>query len=170
MLYARINRETKAVVEFPVSEVQLRARLSNTTLPEKITAFHLLGTEYAQVDAGTTELRPTISARVASVGATYNEETGEYDRQYGLVSVPEAQRENRVMARWAYLRKRRLNTFEQVDRMILKNLSQERQGIRPTIRIGVIDAFAQKLRDMTTDYTDPYDINEQEFFKVPVPE
>jgi len=169
MLYARINRETKAVVEFPISEVQLRARLSNTTLPEKITAFHLLGTEYAEVDAGTSDLRPTISARVASVGAVYNEETGEYDREYGLVSVPEGLRDARVDARWAYLKKRRLNTFEQVDRMILRNLSEARQGLTPSIRISVIDAFAQKLRNMT-DYADPYDINEMEFFRLPEPE
>lgn len=169
MLYARINRETKAVVEFPISEVQLRARLSNTTLPEKITAFHLLGTEYAEVDAGISDLRPTISTRVASVGAVYNEETGEYDREYGLVSVPEGLRDARVDARWAYLKKRRLNTFEQVDRMILRNLSEARQGLTPSIRISVIDAFAQKLRDMT-DCTDPYEINEMEFFRLPEPE
>lgn len=169
MLYARINRETKAVVEFPISEVQLRARLSNTTLPEKITAFHLLGTEYAEVDAGISDLRPTISARVASVGAVYNEETGEYDREYGLVSVPEGLRDARVDARWAYLKKHRLNTFEQVDRMILRNLSEARQGLTPSIRISVIDAFAQKLRDMT-DCTDPYEINEMEFFRLPEPE
>lgn len=170
MLYARINRETKEVLEFPINETSLRDRFANTTLPKKIDDWALMDTDYALVPPGPTDLRPTITHRVGSVGAEWNEETGDYVRIYGLVEVPEIERPSRTGQRWRYLKEERAKHLRRYDFAVNRYLSEVRQGLTPTDDIEQLDAFAQKLRNMTTQYANPYMIDEKTFFKYVVDE
>lgn len=165
MLYARINRATKEVVEFPLSERTLRDRLSTTTLPERITDLSLAGTEYVTVPTkGLSGLRPTATHRVGVVAASYNEETGKYEREFGLIAIPEDKIEERNKRRWTFLKELRRKALANYDRKVMQNLSESRQQMITTNDIKELDAFAQKLRDMTINFGNPYMIDETTFF------
>jgi len=169
MLYARINRATKEVLEFPLSDVEVRARFASTTLPDPITSFSLLGTEYVEVPPSFSELKPSITHRVGVATAAYNEETEEYERTYGLVEIrSQAMRERRVRERWVYLKKYRLKALREYDDRVSRYDSQVRLGVTPVDNIADLDAFAQKLRDMTDTYAEnPYMIDDETFFDLP---
>ncbi len=115
MLYAKINEETNEVVEFPIFEKDLREKyLKSSTLPKKITDFSLVGTSYRCVEPKLTSevnLVASYTQSIEAVGAVYNEETGEFDREYGLVDVVEAKREIRKDFRLKELRKNELRHF-----------------------------------------------------------
>lgn len=170
MLYARINRDTKEVVEFPLSEKELRERFSSTTLPKIIDDWSLLGTDYVTVPAGYTDLKPTSTHRIGSIGASYDAEKDTYVREYGLVEIPVDLRSIRTKNRWNYLKMMRNKALRRYDILVSRHLSELRQGLTPTIDIEELDAFAQKLRDMTKTYVTPYSIDEKTFFTVPEPE
>lgn len=167
MLFARINRSTKEVLEFPLSEQAVRDRLSSTTLPERITDFSLVDTDYVTVPTiGVTELRPTSTHRVGVISAAYDEQVGRYIREFGLIEVPENKRAARTQARWKYVKKLRAQALAKYDRLVTQALSETRQGLTPTRDIAELDAFAQKLRDMTNNFGNPYAIDERTFFDI----
>ena len=167
MLYARINQETNEVLEFPIFETTLRDRLSNTTLPDTITDFHLAGTNYVCVEAppvGGITLKNTETHTVAPTSATYIPELEKFIRNYELVEVPIGNREARNEARLKSLRKRRKEVFVELDAKIAQVLSETRLGLTPSADIAELDAKAQSWRDFTKQ--DVWDIDEFNFFKL----
>lgn len=153
MLYARINTSTNEVLEFPLQERELRDRLANTTLPEKITDFSLAGTNYVCVPP-LSEGVPYVATethQIASSGAHYDAETGTFVREYRLEEVPEAKRPARNLFRFRSLQARRKKVFDTLDAKILRYQSEVRQGLTPTDDIAELDAKAQALRDITLE-------------------
>ena len=169
MLYAKINEETNEVIEFPIYENDLRnSILSGTTLPEVITDFALVGTPYRCVKPLLTselDMTPSYTHSIEAVGAHYNEETGEFDREYGLVSVEPHKLEKRKDFRLDQLRKKRSPAFSKLDAKILRYESQVRLGVTPTDDIAELDAKAQELRDVT-EVENPWSIEDSTFFDV----
>jgi hypothetical protein len=153
MLYAKINEETNEVVEFPIFEKDLREKyLKSSTLPKKITDFSLVGTPYRCVEPKLTSevnLVASYTQSIEAVSAVYNEETGEFDRQYGLVDVVEAKREIRKDFRLKELRKKRAEAFSELDAKFLRHASELRLGLTPTDNIEDLDAKAEALRNVT---------------------
>lgn len=153
MLYAKINVETNEVLEFPIFEKDLREKhLKGTTIPKKITDFSLVGTPYRCVEPKLTSevnLVASYTQSIEAVGAIYNEETGEFDRQYGLVDVPEAKRELRKDFRLNELRKKREAAFAKLDAKFLRHASEVRLGLSTTDTIEDLDAKAEALRNVT---------------------
>jgi len=169
MLYAKINVDTNEVLEFPIYEKELRnEKLRGSTLPKEITDFALAGTPFRCVkplpisDLGYTA-SPTHS--IEAVGAHYNEETGEFDREYGLVEVEAIKLEARKYYRMQELRKKRATAFAKLDAKILRYESQVRLGVTPTDDISELDAKAQELRDVT-EVENPWAIKDFTFFDV----
>lgn len=169
MLYAKIDVDTNEVLEFPIYENELRnIKLKGSTLPKKITDFSLAGTPFRCVkplllsDLGYTA---SYTHSIEAVAAHYNEETGEFDREYGLVEVDPARRETRKKVRLEELRKNRRTAFSKLDAKILRYESQTRLGVTPTDDIAELDAKAQELRDVT-ELENPWGIYDSEFFDV----
>lgn len=165
MLYARINQETNEVLEFPIFEVTLRDRLSNTTLPDTITDFHLAGTNYVCVEApavGSINLKNTETHTISPTSAKYVPELEKFIRLYELVEVPVGNRAARNETRLKNLRKRRKEAFAELDAKILQVQSEIRLGLTPSADIAELDAKAQTWRDMTSQNI--WDIDEQTFF------
>ena len=169
MLYAKINEETNEVIEFPIYENDLRnSILSGTTLPEVITDFALVGTPYRCVKPLLTselDMTPSYTHSIEAVGAHYNEETGEFDREYGLVEVDIHKQSMRKEYRLKELRKKRAPAFSKLDSKILRYESQIRLGVTPTDNIAELDAKAQELRDVT-EVENPWSIEDPIFFDV----
>jgi hypothetical protein len=153
MLYAKINEETNEVVEFPIFEKDLREKyLKSSTLPNKITDFSLVGTSYRCVEpklSSEVNLVASYTQSIEAVGAVYNEETGEFDREYGLVDVVEAKREIRKDFRLKELRKKRAKAFSELDAKFIRHASELRMGLTPTDNIEDLDAKAEAFRNVT---------------------
>jgi hypothetical protein len=169
MLYAKINEETNEVIEFPIYENDLRNDIfSGATLPREITDFSLVGTPYRCVkpllvsDIGITA---SYTHSIEAVGASYNEETGEFDREYGLVQVTPHKLEKRKEYRLNQLRMKRDAAFAKLDAKILRYESQVRLGVTPTDDIAELDAKAQELRDVT-EVENPWAIEDSTFFDI----
>jgi len=167
MLYARINVETNEVLEYPLTETQLRDRLVNTTLPEKITDFSLAGTQYVCVppqEISGVPLKQTATHYVQTTSALYDEESDTWVRQYELVEVPEVSRAARTTYRMNNFKKKRKEALLNLDAKVMRNLSEVRQGVPTTDNIADLDVKAQELRDMTN--IDIWTIDETTFFVV----
>tara|TARA_R110000772_G_scaffold120771_1_gene227046 strand:- start:1253 stop:1762 length:510 start_codon:yes stop_codon:yes gene_type:complete len=153
MLYVKVDMETNLALEFPIFEKDLRNKhLKGTTLPNVISDFSLVGTPYRCVEPKSLKslnLVPTLTHSIEAVDAIYNEDTGQYDRVYGLVQVPEAKIERRRDYRILELRNARKQAFAKMDAKFLRNASEVRLGITPTDNIEDLDAKAQELRDVT---------------------
>lgn len=169
MLYAKINEETNEVIEFPIYENDLRNDIfSGTTLPKEITDFALIGTPYRCVKPillSEIDISASYTHSIEAVGASYNEETGEFDREYGLVQVEPHKLEKRKDFRLNQLRKKRAASFAKLDAKILRYESQVRLGVTPTDNIAELDAKAQELRDVT-EVENPWAIEDHTFFDV----
>lgn len=169
MLYAKINVETNEVIEFPIFETDLRKdHLKGTTLPKKITDFSLVNTPYRCVEpllATEVDLVASYTHSIEAVDATYNEDTGVFDREYGLVEVPEEKQEMRREYRLKDLRKKRSDAFKKLDGKFLQNSSEVRLGLTPTDDIADLDAKAQELRDVT-DVENLWAVDDLTFFDI----
>ena len=169
MLYAKIDLGTNEVKEFPIHEKDLiEKHLKGTTLPKTITDFSLVGTSYRCVKPVLTkdvDLVASYSHSVESVSAIYNEETGEFDRVYALVEIPEYKREERKKYRLEILRKKRIKGFIDLDAKFSRHASEVRLGLTPTDAIEYLDEKAQSFRDVT-DIENPWAIDDVTFFEV----
>ena len=169
MLYAKIDLGTNAVLEFPIHEKDLReTHLKGTTLPRTITDFSLVGTAYRCVKpvlAENIDLEASYTHSIESVSAKYNEETGEFDREYALVEVPEFKREERKKYRIKILREKRIRAFSKLDAKFTRHASEVRLGLTPTDDITYLDGKAQSFRDVT-DLENPWAIDDFSFFDV----
>ena len=169
MLYAKIDMDTNLVLEFPIFEFDLRNKhFKGTTLPNVISDFALVGTSYRCVEPRPVDevnLVPTFTHSIEAVDAIYNEDTGQYDRVYGLVQVPEAKIERRRDYRILELRNARKQAFAKMDAKFLRNASEVRLGLTPTDNIEDLDAKAQELRDVTS-LDNIWAIKLSEFFNV----
>jgi hypothetical protein len=159
MLYARVNKETDEVLEFPLTEKELRDSLVNTTLPSRITEMTLAGTDYVMVPpVGPDEITVQATAEMAikAVSCSKDPETGKWVRTYGLEEVPEAAKLPRLSGRWNYLRTRRDRVLRQIDWMVLRNQREVALGLTPTDNIDTLYAKAQELADITDSNEDPF--------------
>lgn len=162
MLYARINKETDEVLEFPISEKDLRNALVNTTLPTVITEISLVGTDYVAVpplvsaDIG---VKSTATHSATPTSIVKDAETGKWTRVYELVEVPADAQLNRLAIRWDYVRTRRDAALKEIDWRILRNQREVRLGLTPTDSISDLDAKAQEFADITETYEDPFAID-----------
>lgn len=162
MLYARINKETDEVLEFPIQEQELRNALVNTTLPSVITEISLIGTDYVQVKPLTADeigLQATATHTIAPTSIQKDPETGEWIRQYELIEVDQTAQLERLAIRWNYVRQRRDAVLKEIDWRILRNQREVRLGLTPTESIADLDAKAQEMADITDSYEDPFLIN-----------
>ena len=159
MLYARINKETDEVLEFPVTEKQLRNALVNTTLPTVITEISLLGTDYVVVPPLTRDqinLQATASAGVVPTTPIKDPETGKWIRKYELKAIELEDQLDRLSLRWSYIRARRDAVLKEIDWRILRNQREARLGLTQTDDIAVLDAKAQEMADVTETNEDPF--------------
>lgn len=162
MLYARINKETDEVLEFPITEGQLRNALVGTTLPTKITEIALVGTDYVQVPplvSSEIPVKSSMTHTATPTTVTKDPETGKWVRQYELVEVDERIQLDRAALKWKSIRERRDEVLKEIDWRILRNAREVRLGLTPTDDIAVLDAKAQELADLTDTYADPYEID-----------
>jgi hypothetical protein len=164
MLYARVNKQTDEVLEFPITERELRDNLVNTTLPRNITEMSLVGTEYVCVPAkpaGEVDLIANFDFKVMPTSAIKNSE-GKWERVYTLVEVPEEAKFGRLARRWAFVRNKRNEALAALDWKVLRNLREQRLGLPTTDNIAELDAKMQALADITnTD--DPFAIDVSQF-------
>lgn len=169
MLYAKVNPETNEVIEFPIFENDLRQKhLKGSTLPKNITDFALVGTPYRAVApllSSEVDLQATYTHSIEAVDAIYNEETGEFDRVYGLVEVIEPKRELRKNWRLSILRQKREAAFKKLDSKFNRHASEVRLGLTPTDNIADLDAKAQALRECT-DEENIWAVDDLTFFEV----
>tara|TARA_R110002153_G_scaffold107989_1_gene248286 strand:- start:52 stop:561 length:510 start_codon:yes stop_codon:yes gene_type:complete len=169
MLYAKIDMDTNLVLEFPIFEFDLRNKhFKGTTLPNVISDFALVGTSYRCVEPRPVDevnLVPTFTHSIEAVDAIYNEDTGQYDRVYGLVEVKEEKQELRRNYRLSEMRGKRKEAFAKLDAKFLRNASEVRLGLTPTDNIEDLDAKAQELRDVTS-LDNIWAIKLSEFFNV----
>lgn len=159
MLYARINKETEEVLEFPLTEKELRNALLNTSLPSRITEMTLSGTDYVMVPpVGPDEITIQATAEMAiePISCSKDPETGKWVREYGLVEVPEAGRLPRLSARWNYLRTRRDRVLNAIDWRVMRNQREVALGLTPTDDIDTLYAKAQEMADITDSQEDPF--------------
>jgi hypothetical protein len=159
MLYARINKETDEVLEFPVTEKELRNSLLNTSLPARITDMTLAGTDYVLVPPihpDDLTVSATAEMAIEPVSCSKNAETGVWLRVYGLVPVPESGLLQRLGARWSYIRTRRDRVLRDIDWRVLRNQREVALGLTPTDNIDTLYAKAQELADITDSQEDPF--------------
>jgi len=162
MLYARVNKETNEVLEFPLNENEVRDNLANTTLPTPITDVSLAATQYVRVHPipeSDVDVVETATHRMYPGTAWKNEETGTWYRTYTLVEVPEKDQETRIRKRWAYVRATRDRLLRNLDWKVARYHRQVRLGLTPTDDIAVLDARMQELADVTEGVVDPYTID-----------
>jgi hypothetical protein len=151
MLYARVNKQTDEVLEFPITERELRDNLVNTTLPRNITEMSLSGTEYVCVPAtpsAEVDLVASFDFKVMPTAAVKNSE-GKWERVYTLVEVPEEIKFARLARRWAFVRNKRNEALAALDWKVLRNLREQRLGLPTTDNIAELDAKMQMLADIT---------------------
>jgi hypothetical protein len=163
MLYARVNKDTDEVLEFPVTEKELRNALVNTTLPSVITEISLIGTDYVRVPPLTKAeigLQSTMTHSVAPTGVAKDPETGEWVRQYTLLEVPQEAQLDRIAIRWKYIRERREAVLKDIDWRVLRNQREVALGLTPTDDLSELYTKAQELADLTDTYEDPFLIDE----------
>jgi hypothetical protein len=163
MLYARVNKDTDEVLEFPVTEKELRNALVNTTLPSVITEISLIGTDYVRVPPLTKAeigLQSTMTHSVAPTGVTKDPETGKWVRQYTLLEVPQEAQLDRIAIRWKYIRERRAAVLRDIDWKVLRNQREVALGLTPTDDLSELYTKAQELADLTDTYEDPFLIDE----------
>jgi len=169
MLYVKVNLETNEVIEFPIYENDLREKhLSGTTLPNVITDFSLVGTPYRCVlplPIDDVALVPTYTHSIEAISAVYNEDTGAFDRVYGLVEVIPEKREVRKNFRLNELRKKRNAAFVKLDAKFARHASQVRLGVTPTDNIADLDAKAESFRNVT-ELENIWGIRDSVFFEV----
>jgi len=160
MLYARINRETDEVLEFPISETTLRNRLVNTLLPTRITQISLAGTDYVLVEPSPVDdtIKPTADFYVAPIAAV-KDESGKWFRQYGLVEIEADRRQGRIDRRWRWVRGERDRLMNETEWRISRALREQRLGLTPTDNISLLDSYMQQLADITEGVQDPFTID-----------
>lgn len=159
MLYARVNKETDEVLEFPITEKELRNALLNTSLPSRITEITLSGTDYVMVPPlgpNDITIQATAEMSIEPISCSKDPETGKWVREYGLVEIPEVGRLPRLSARWNYLRTRRDRVMKTIDWMVLRNQREVALGLTPTDDIDTLYAKAQELADITDSQEDPF--------------
>jgi len=159
MLYARINKETDEVLEFPITEKELRNALLNTSLPAKITSMTLAGTAYVLVPPihpDQLTVQATAEMAIEPVGCSKDPETKVWIREYGLVEVPEGGRLQRLAGRWNYIRTRRDRVLRAIDWRVIRNQREIALGLTPTDDIDTLYAKAQEMADITDSHEDPF--------------
>jgi len=162
MLFARVSKnedDTYEVLEWPLTEEQLRARFAHTILPKNINAMVLAGTEYVAVPASTVEEdmpQQTKTHKLGPTGLEFVEGTG-WVRTYALVEITDLdEASKRVTRKWASIRKHRDDLMAYHDWRVLRNQRETRLGLTVTEDIADIDAEMQKLANVTENYNDPY--------------
>jgi len=164
MLYARVNKQTDEVLEFPITERELRDNLVNTTLPRNITEMSLAGTEYVCVPAkpaSEINIKASADFKVMPTSAVKNSE-GKWERVYTLVEVQEEAKLGRLARRWAFVRNKRNEAMAALDWKILRNLREQRLGLPTTDDIVELDTKMQELADVT-NADDPFAIDISQF-------
>lgn len=157
MLYAKITPAGQ-VVQWPITEGELRRMFPNVALPRRITAEAVRGLDIVLVPP--TSIPPTLQeskTHRVEMSKTLTKVGDVYLRSYELVAVPPpelAERENR---RWTQVRARREDLMDQFEWRIQRYHRQVRLGVTPTDNIAVLDAYMQALADITTQ-PDPYQI------------
>jgi hypothetical protein len=161
MLFARVlvnEDDTYEVLEWPLSETELRARFGHTILPKTISAEVLAGTDYVRVPASiNTETFPqaTKTHRVA-LGTITFDGIG-WNRSWKLEEVTDLdEAAERVERKWAETRKKRDELMAANDWRVLRNEREVRLGVTVTEDVSVIDADQQKLANITNNYDDPF--------------
>lgn len=153
MLFARL--ENNIPDEFPISENELRKRLSHMTLPETLSSADLASTDYciielpevSSIPAPTKDMQLTISG-VARSGS-------KWVREYALTAVDDDLKPIRLASKWKEVRKKRDALMNAFDWRILRHARQVRLGQTPDDDIAVLDAYMAALADIT-NAADPF--------------
>ena len=157
MLYAKINPAGQ-VVQWPITEPELRRMFPNVALPRQITAEAVRGLDIVLVQP--TSVPPTMQetkTHRVQMSRTLTQVDGVYVRSYELVPVPPTDIDGRVSKRWEKVRARRADLMDQFEWRIQRYHRQVRLGQTPTDNIAVLDAYMQALADITTQ-PDPFQI------------
>ena len=162
MLFARVQvneDDTYEVLEWPLSETELRARFGHTILPKVISEIVLAGTDYVRVPA-TTNLaeypQPTKTHRAVPDGII-KQTNGEWKRTWKLEEITDLdEAAERLQRKWAETRNKRDELMAANDWRVLRNEREVRLGVTVTEDISMIDAEQQKLANITNNYDDPF--------------
>jgi len=162
MLFARVlvnEDDTYEVLEWPLSETELRARFGHTILPKTISAEVLAGTDYVRVPAtlDSPEEYPQPTKTHRAVLDTITFDGMGWKRSWKLEEVADLdEAAERVERKWAETRKKRDELMATNDWRVLRNEREVRLGVTVTEDVSVIDADQQQLANITNNYDDPF--------------
>jgi hypothetical protein len=158
MLYAKINPETKEVLEWPLPESVIRTRLSNMSLPWNLDS-NSLPPEYIGVPPRILSMpQETKTHRVVLSKPVWDEEAQVWLRDYELEEITEPGiAASRLAAKWVDVRKRRQRLFDYSNNLVMRALREERLGVAPTVTIAALDEYLTQLADIT-NADDPFTI------------
>lgn len=155
MLYAKIA-PNGTVIQWPITEPELRRMFPNVALPKTITKEALAGLSVVPVPP--TSIPPTLqetSTQRVQMSKTLTQVDGKWVRQFELVAVPPTQVEERVNRRWEQARARRTALMDEFEWRIARYHRQVRMGLTPEDNITVLDTYMQALADITLQ-PDPF--------------
>lgn len=162
MLFARVRvneDDTYEVLEWPLSETELRARFGHTILPKTITEITLKDTEYVRVPASTDPAdfpQPTKTHR-AVLDSLIRKDNGLWQRTWKLEEIADLdEASERLQRKWKEVREKRDELMAANDWRVLRNSRETRLGVTVTEDISMIDAEQQKLANITSNYDDPF--------------
>lgn len=163
MLFARVkinNDNSYEVLEWPISENTLRARMGNTIFPGKINEVTLHGTDFVIVPASTPEemgdIKPDATHRVEPDTIIRNSDDT-WKRTWKLVELTDVDEiQARLDRKWKEVRDKRDKLMEKNDWRVLRNNREVRLGLTPTESIIDIDTEQNKLANITINYIDPF--------------
>lgn len=158
MLFAKIINDE--VVEWPLTEKQLRAANPNIDFPKYIAPEHLEGTPYVRIEASipTTTLQQTKDKKLV-VGPLQKSPEGTWIRTHILEDVPEGlEKDRRIARKWKQVREKRDSLMAAFEWRVARNAREVALGIPLHETTESVNAYMQALADITkTD--DPFLIN-----------
>lgn len=150
MFYAKI--ENGIPIEYPITEKELRLKLSQVSLPVQITASSLEGLPYVLVKEGSVEDFPkeTKEMRVVIGNIFYDNDENIWKREYILEKIED---ENykcvRLDRKWREIRDKRDKLMNDFDWRISRYHREVLLGMPPKEDINILNNYMQSLADIT---------------------
>ena len=154
MLYAKIVNDK--VIEWPVTEKQLRLNLGNMILPETITEECLQGSDYYPIPKTSNTLKSTKTQYVVITPAK-NEEV-KWVASYTHRDVPLEEQEQRLAKKWVSIRALRDQFMKSFEWRVQRYDREVALGLTPHDDINELHSYMQSLADITK-IDDPWSIS-----------